>query len=265
MGNSGSSPAPDTTVYPVKGNCSASAPGSSVKVYQHCKGGHTGWTAQFCAGKFQTANNDFPGDASHIKVPTGFRATIYQGIFTGRSRVIEQNQEYDFCDEGRWANDTIRSILVEALPQISQNSLDAYNQRFNAQVGDYNNVLAQVQLLGDTGRGNIAGKYKQSLIQKYSDLHEKTKTYKEEYISDRRRFLDANPHESVKGLGPFKTLDDRLILLFWICYLIFIIPSVIFMGNRLGFPFFDKNNVTVLMAVMLILVLSGHFTIRYML
>lgn len=64
-------------------------------------------------GKYRSDQGHYAADVSYIVVPAGFRATIYTGIFSGQSKVIGENQSYNFCTEGSWANDKIQSILVD--------------------------------------------------------------------------------------------------------------------------------------------------------
>lgn len=90
-----------------------------VIINQHCD--KAGWTVSLPGvGDYQTAKNDFPADASHITVPAGLSATIYTGIFSGRSKTIQQNQSFNFCTEGSWANDSIRSIRIVTSNALSQ-------------------------------------------------------------------------------------------------------------------------------------------------
>ena len=212
MGNSASSNKKIEIL--TKGDCNGVLSGE-VQLYQHC--GKSGWVVSLCPGYFQVANNDFPADASHIVVPLGLRAIIYTGIFNGKSKIISQNEEYNFCTDDWWANDKIRSILVESIS-------DNYSQRFNTQLNDVDNYLIQIRGLSNETSYQLPQKYKHDLMLQYENLKKENQVHKEEYILYRRRFLDANPHESVLGIGPFKTLDDRLLLLFWICFCIFVIP-----------------------------------------
>jgi len=255
-----------TIQYPIKGDC-ASVTSGMVVLNQHCNGSPegSGWIVSLCKGKFQAANNDYPSDVSHIKVPSGLKATIYTGIFEGQNKVINENQEYDFCSDGGWANDNIKSIYVESVTEIrdQQNYIDAINTRFNEQVKMFNNVFIGVEILGNKTINNISQKYKINLLQKYKKIYDEYKENKEEYISNRRRFLDANPHESVEGIGPFKTLDDRLILLFWICFSIFILPSSIFLADLLGYSIYiNSYNYIVVMTIIKIVSLGADYILR---
>lgn len=217
MGAAGSSNNSPPPVQPTVGNCKGILSGP-VKLYQHCKGGQfPGWTVPMCPGAHKVSSNDFPADASHISVPMGMRAIIYTGIFNGRSKIIPQNTDFDFCSEGGWANDNIRSILIESVG-------DHYTQRFNDQLKDYKGMLSQINDMATNPVYQLPQKYKHDLMVKLALLKKENHIYREDYVQFRRRFLDANPHESVMGIGPFKTLDDRLLLLFWICFAIFVIP-----------------------------------------
>jgi len=235
MGNS-SSIGLNISLNNQKGNCKGVLSGT-VNLYQHC--GKSGWTLSLCPGYFQVANNDFPDDASHITVPTGLRAIIYTGIFNGKSKIISQNEEYNFCSDDYWANDKIRSIIVESVG-------DDYSQRFNRELDSLNSILTKIHSLGNNPTYQLPQKYKHDIMLKYAHLKKENHVHKEDYILYRRRFLDANPHESVLGIGPFKTLDDRLLLLFWTCYFIFIIPSSHFIINKTISNFYVEKTLTMI-------------------
>jgi len=86
---------------------------TSVTVYEHCD--KAGWAKSLIGTRVFKAGADFPENASYIYVPPGFRATIYTGDQTGKSKVINENEAFVFCNEGGWANDNIRSIVVTAV------------------------------------------------------------------------------------------------------------------------------------------------------
>jgi len=104
----------------VKLSCPAAGGGGSAacaEIYQHCTGdpGSRGAEKQLCIGDYDM-NGPFKerlGDASYIKVPPGIKATIWTGNFNGRSKTIGPNSEFNFCSDGGWANDAIRSIRIE--------------------------------------------------------------------------------------------------------------------------------------------------------
>jgi hypothetical protein len=258
-----------TIQYPIKGDCAFINSGM-VELNQNCNGDSSGrgWVVSLCKGKFTTSNNDFPSDASHIKVPAGLRATIYTNNdrSDGQSKVIDQNQEYDFCSDRGWADKKITKIEVELLSekQDHQNYIDSISTRFDEQVRMFNDVYMGVELLGHNGINNISQKYKRNLIHNYKKIYDENKENKEEYIINRRRFLDANPHESVQGIGPFKTLDDRLIILFWISFTIFIIPSSLFLAEVMGYSTYNnKYNYIVVMFIIKIISFGADYILRY--
>jgi len=90
-----------------------------VMIYQHCTGdpnpGVHGWDKEFCVGEHDM-NSELSrelSDASYAKVPPGLKLTIWTGNFDGRSKVIGPNEEFNFCSDGGWANDSIRSMRIE--------------------------------------------------------------------------------------------------------------------------------------------------------
>lgn len=88
-------------------------PGSGILLGQHCD--NTGWSRVLGVGDYDLTNNSaaFPPDASFITVPYGFSATIYTGsLGSGRSKSFVGPDSWSFCNEGAWANDTIRAIRV---------------------------------------------------------------------------------------------------------------------------------------------------------
>jgi hypothetical protein len=103
----------------VKLSCPAKGGGNApcAVIYQHCTSdpGGRGAEKELCVGNYDMNSpaKDRLADASFIKVPAGLKATIWTGNFTGRSRTIGPNSEFNFCSDGGWANDAIRSIRIE--------------------------------------------------------------------------------------------------------------------------------------------------------
>ena len=96
-----------------------------VTLYQHCTNSWWGRgnIQKLCIGEHQITpyNNNYPfmPDASYIRVEPGYVATIFNGPPdepSTRSKRIDgraAGEEFNFCDEGAWANDSIRAIRVE--------------------------------------------------------------------------------------------------------------------------------------------------------
>ena len=96
-----------------KPNCISSA-GTGITIYENCDA--RGWSRQLPVGEYDNTVNagSFPSDVSYIKVPAGFKATIFTGsLDNGKSKSFEGPTQWSFCNEGWWANDKIKSIRVE--------------------------------------------------------------------------------------------------------------------------------------------------------
>jgi len=101
----------------------ASGGGPCAVIYQHCTNdpAQRGAEYELCVGNhdMNSPAKDRLSDASYIKVPDGIKATIWTGNFTGTSKVIGPNSEFNFCSDGGWANDSIRSIRIESVSSAS--------------------------------------------------------------------------------------------------------------------------------------------------
>jgi hypothetical protein len=94
--------------------CISSA-GAGITIRENCDA--TGWSKELSVGEYDNTKNpgSFPTDASYIIVPLGFKATIFTGsLGSGQSKTFEGPTRWNFCSDGWWANDKIKSIRVEA-------------------------------------------------------------------------------------------------------------------------------------------------------
>jgi len=93
--------------------CISSA-GAGITLKENCDA--TGWSKELSVGEYDNTKNpgSFPNDASYIIVPLGFKATIFTGsLGSGQSKTFEGPTRWNFCSDGWWANDKIKSIRVE--------------------------------------------------------------------------------------------------------------------------------------------------------
>jgi hypothetical protein len=103
-----------------------------VQLYQHCTDliWGRGAVQRLCLGEhsitqYNNNNPPFMPDASYIVVDAGYTAIIFDGPPDApgtRSRLIDggtKGAKYNFCDEGAWANDRIRTIRVEKSMNIN--------------------------------------------------------------------------------------------------------------------------------------------------
>ena len=83
-----------------------------ITLYEDCD--KKGWVKVLKEGSYDLKTNPglFPADASYIVVPKGYSATIFTGSFSGYTKSFTGPEEFNFCSEGWWANDKIRSIIV---------------------------------------------------------------------------------------------------------------------------------------------------------
>jgi hypothetical protein len=86
-----------------------------VQLSEHCDA--KGSRIELCTGEYDnTKVSGFFNIASHIKVPIGLKATIYDSsINNGRRKTIGPGEEWSFCNEDGWANDKIKSIKIEVV------------------------------------------------------------------------------------------------------------------------------------------------------
>jgi hypothetical protein len=134
---------------------------------------------------------------------------------------------------------------VKRKTELGTNEANAYisgvQSRFNYEVKLFDTVASEVKVLEQNPAFLLAKKYKEDLSIKLKDLEEKNSKYKELANINKRRFLHANPDESIEGIFGFKSLDDRIYLLFWVCFLLFIFPASSFVIKLLGSKIGDSN------------------------
>jgi hypothetical protein len=84
-----------------------------ITLYEDCDK-KKGWVKSLNAGNYDITKNpgQFPSNASYIVVRKDFKATIFTGSFAGQQKTLVGPAEFNFCSEGWWANDKIRSIIV---------------------------------------------------------------------------------------------------------------------------------------------------------
>jgi len=135
--------------------------------------------------------------------------------------------------------------------------------RFNYEKKLYETTYSEIQTLANSPSYTLAQKYKQDLSKKLKDLENENLKFKEKASINRRRFLEANPHESVEGILGFNSLDDRIFLLFWVCFLIFIFPVSYYIIHSLGSKIGDSNTQTMIwLSSIIILCIFTHLLLK---
>lgn len=127
---------------------------------------------------------------------------------------------------------------TDAAAKEANDYIDLAQTKFNSELDLFNSEHSELDLLVNSPSFLLAKKFKDELKYKLDKAKSENLKFRESSVTNRRRFLDANPHESVNGLGPFATIDDRTFLLFWISYALFIISMssfvITYLGTRIG-------------------------------
>jgi hypothetical protein len=129
----------------------------------------------------------------------------------------------------------------------------------------YKSNLSEVNDLANSPAFKLAQKYKTELSKKYNEVEKENKKYKEDYVTNRRRFLDNNPDEPVNGMFGFASIDDRIYLLFWITFLLFLLPISHHIIDGLGLQLGDeKARFYIWIIVSLVACFISDMALRYL-
>lgn len=168
--------------------------------------------------------------------------------------------DYDNLDPAEAVKRKTDAGIKEANDYIS-----LVQTRFNYETELYNNKLLEIESLSNNPAFKIAQKYKKDISDTLLELSKENKKFKEASVTNRRRFLDANPSESIEGIAGFKSIDDRIYLLFWICFLIFVIPITYYIIRELGPKLGDSQTQSIaLISIITGLCIIAHLSIRYL-
>lgn len=143
--------------------------------------------------------------------------------------------------------------------------INGVQTRMNYELELYNTTLGEVNTLADSPAFKLAQKYKSDISKKYSSVEKENKKYKEAYVTNRRRFLDNNPHETVNGIWGFASIDERIYLLFWFTFLLFLLPLSHHIIDGLGIQLGDdKTRFYIWIVVKVVAVFIVDRALRYL-
>jgi hypothetical protein len=94
-------------------------------------------------------------------------------------------------------------------------------KQFNYETRLFNQNLNQAISLSNSPTYKLAQKYTKVLEQKRIEVEHDNIKNREQAFTNRRRFLDADPQSGVPGMGGFQTVDEQIMLAFWLTYLLF--------------------------------------------
>lgn len=218
---------------------------------------------KFDAQVYRSLNQDLnnltdPKD-SYLKKGINEGRAVCPGVATASSHGPAANEPSIFHEQKRIELNMVKSdvkkkqaefdtlVPDEAKKRKTDAATKEYNDyinlaqtKLNSELDLFNQEHSELDLLVNSPSFLLAKKFKDDLKYRVEKAKSENLKFRESSVTNRRRFLDANPHESVNGLGPFTTIDDRIFLLFWISYSLFIISMSSFMitylGTRIGGP-----------------------------
>jgi len=130
---------------------------------------------------------------------------------------------------------------------LAAEQLNKYNEetrrQFNIELKLFDQTLEQLESISNSPTIEIAKKYKEEMNKKHKRVAEEYTLNKEKAFTNRRRFLDSDPQSGVQGLGWFQTVDEQILAVFWLAYILFIGTALIMALMHFGPAFLgsEKN------------------------
>jgi hypothetical protein len=134
-----------------------------------------------------------------------------------RNDLAQQQAEYD-----KLVPDEAQKAKIRAANDAATAYIGPKQTQFDYEFRLFNQALTQVDTLVNSGSIALAQKYRSELAKKHEKIAADYQKNKETAFTNRRRFLDANPQEGTPGIGWFQSIDDQVLLTFWVCYILFI-------------------------------------------
>jgi hypothetical protein len=100
-------------------------------------------------------------------------------------------------------------------------------RQFNIEIKLFDQTLQQLESISNSPTYALAQKYKDEMKRKHERVAQEYTLNKEKAFTNRRRFLDSEPQSGVYGLGWFQTVDDQILAVFWLAYILFIGTALI--------------------------------------
>jgi len=164
-----------------------------------------------------------------------------------------------------------RLVPTEAQQRIidkANSDLSEYKQKTNklysVELKLFDKTYDQINALYSSPAYNIVQKYKTNIEQKQVMAANEYMLNKEKAFTERRRFLDSLPQEGVEGVGWFSNVDEQILAVFWLSYILFIgtVLTLLIMYYGVQYAGSLKNAIIGSIVVFIILIVMGHFMIR---
>jgi hypothetical protein len=138
------------------------------------------------------------------------------------------------------------------------------NKLYAVEIKLFDKIYDQINALYRSPAYAIVEKYKKNIDQKQTILSNEYMLNKEKAFTERRRFLDSQPQEGVEGVGWFSNVDEQILAVFWLSYILFLgtVITLLIMYYGIQYAGSLKNAITGGIVVFLILIVTGHFMIR---
>ena len=138
------------------------------------------------------------------------------------------------------------------------------NRLYSVQLKLFDKIYDQIDAIYRSPTYAIVEKYKKNIEQKQVMVSNEYMLNKEKAFTERRRFLDSQPQEGVEGVGWFSNVDEQILAVFWLAYILFLgtVLALSIMYYGVQYTGSLKNAIISGIVVFLILIVMGHFMIR---
>jgi hypothetical protein len=174
-------------------------------------------------------------------------------------------------DEHNKQQNLDRLVPTEAQQRLidrANNDLNEYtaktNKLYAVEIKLFDKIYDQINALYTSPAYAIVEKYKKNIEDKQVTLSNEYMLNKEKAFTERRRFLDSQPQEGVQGIGWFSNVDEQILAVFWLSYILFLgtIITILIMYYGVQYTGSLKNAIIGGIVVFLVLIVMGHFMIR---
>jgi hypothetical protein len=138
------------------------------------------------------------------------------------------------------------------------------NKLYGVEIKLFDKIYDQINALYTSPAYSIVQKYKNNIEEKQVTLSNEYMLNKEKAFTERRRFLDTQPQEGVEGIGWFSNVDEQILAVFWLAYILFLgtIITLLIMYYGVQYAGSLKNAIIGGIVSFLIMIVTGHFIIR---
>ena len=133
-----------------------------------------------------------------------------------RNDVVTKQNAYDVV-----APDEASQRKIDAAKAANNKYLTDITTQFTYETRLLNQSINQAEALSNSATLQLAQKYTKTLEKRYVDIEHDNIKNKEKIFTNRRRFLDADPQSGVPGIGGYQTVDEQVLLAFWVTYFLF--------------------------------------------